>query len=151
MASKTRTTEERFWEKVDATGDCWEWMSGRNRDGYGQFYPTTTIVAKAHRFAWETLVGLIPKGLEIDHLCRNRTCVNPDHLDVVTHQENCRRGYPLGLVANWRKKRAQTHCVHGHEFTLENTGTNHGRRFCRACHRASDRTRYLAAKLRRAS
>jgi len=80
----------RFWSKVDAEGDCWEWTGARSDKGYGHMRRADTIVA-AHRFAWELLVGPIPDGLEIDHLCRKRKCVNPDHLEPVTHSENMRR------------------------------------------------------------
>lgn len=90
-----RPIQERFWEKVDATGDCWEWTSTR-RNNYGRFWIEGTRFVQAHRQAWEFLVGLIPEGLHLDHLCRNVGCVNPDHLEPVTPQENFRRGYRWG-------------------------------------------------------
>lgn len=127
-----KSEDERFWEKVDASGDCWEWISTRNRGGYGQFHTVTrgspTNRTPAHRWAWETLVGLIPEGLVLDHLCRNPPCVNPDHLEPVTDQENIRRGVGTSAI-NARKDR----CDRGHEFT----GTqNRGRwRRCVECDR----------------
>lgn len=84
----------RFWAKVDrTTGDaCWPWTARLDRDGYGTLKMPTGRSIRAHRFAYELLVGPIPEGLVIDHLCRNRRCVNPAHLEPVTAEENWRRG-----------------------------------------------------------
>lgn len=124
------TPEERFWARVDASGDCWLWMSGRNGNGYGVTYARgRSRPTVAHRWAWESLVGPIPKGLYLDHLCRVRRCVNPDHLDVVTNRENLVRGY--GIIG--RNARA-TRCSRGHEYTPENTVLNRNNcRDCRIC------------------
>lgn len=99
-----KTEDERFWEKVDATGDCWVWTAGVGAFGYGLFSsPTYGSVSKnvpAHRWAWTNMVGPIPDGMHIDHRCRNPKCVNPDHLEPVTPGENLRRTrYARGLVA----------------------------------------------------
>ena len=84
------TLHERFWAKVDKTGDCWNWTAATLDSGYGVFTAATDIGASqlVHRFAFEQLVGEIPDGREIDHRCHNRRCVNPKHLRVVTHKQN---------------------------------------------------------------
>lgn len=86
----------RFWAKVDRhEGGCWVWMGGVNRKGYGQFGVLTAegvVGYRAHRLAYELEVGAIPPGMVLDHLCRNRRCVNPDHLEPVSDSENVRRG-----------------------------------------------------------
>lgn len=96
LAPYGRPAVERFWEKVDRRGpaDCWLWTATRTaKDGHGRFYPITGKGVLAHRFAYELLVGPIPDGLVIDHLCRVRLCVNPAHLEPVTAEENTRRGW----------------------------------------------------------
>ena len=90
----------------------------------------------AHRFSYETLVGPIPEGKILDHLCRVRMCVNPDHLDVVTHGENLRRGFgTTGLRAR------QTHCIRGHELSGRNVKVYGGKRYCLTCGAARDASR----------
>ena len=133
---------DRFWHRVDQ-GDgadaCWSWTGTRDKYGYG-------IIAtgyqprkfhKAHRVAYELLVGIIPVGLELDHLCRNPGCVNPAHLEPVTHRENILRGDTV-----FGRKVRQTHCVHGHEFTHSNTAYREGRRQCRVCGRLSSTAKF---------
>lgn len=120
--------ETRFWSQVRKTDGCWEWTGRLNTNGYGQ----TRVGDRrphAHRVAYELVVGPIPTGLQLDHLCRNRACVRPDHLEPVTQTENVRRGVGFSGL-NARK----THCIHGHEFTQENTRilVDGGRR-CRTC------------------
>lgn len=137
-----RTPEERFWSKVDA-GDCWQWTDSLVTGGYGVFRVGTRSVG-AHRWAWEHLVGPIPSGLQLDHLCRNHGCVNPDHLEPVTQLENGRRG------AVGARLRLRTHCNHGHEFTPENTAfyKANGSRSCRTCARTASRANYYKRKER---
>ncbi len=127
---------KRFWEKVDRRGpdECWEWTASVKPNGYGQFSVVRDgkwLKSYAHRYSYELIVGPIPEGLQLDHLCRNKACVNPNHLEPVTNRENQIRGNGVGGL-NFRK----THCKHGHEFTPENTYIRPaGTRECRACMR----------------
>ena len=118
-----------FWAKVEKTDDCWAWRGRINSDGYGRHYLSTGDVA-AHRLAYELCVGPIPKGLTIDHLCRNRGCVNPGHMEPVTNRENVLRGVSPAAV-NARK----THCKHGHPLSGENLMIVPRGRECRECGR----------------
>lgn len=128
---------DRFWSKVRQTDSCWLW-TGATSDGYGRFaHEGRTDVA--HRLAWRALVGPIPDGLHIDHLCRVRRCVNPEHLEPVTCRENVLRG--IGPSAEHAVK---THCPAGHEYTPENTYRYRNMRMCRAC-RAQARHRRAAS------
>lgn len=129
----------RWSERVDASGDCWEWTGPRTPTGYGRCYFRGNQVG-AHRVAIELLVGPIPSHLEVDHLCRNRSCVNPDHLELVTHRENLRRSPALAV--------GKSHCPQGHPYSGENLNermTPNGRtkKTCRVCDRAHNR-RYRA-------
>lgn len=133
------TDESRFWQKVDKNGPqpgadtlaagmdrCWIWKGHVGSKGYGKAWAKKRGW-KAHVFSYFVTVGRVPKGKELDHLCELRACVNPGHLEPVTHTENMRRG-------RWGKA---THCIWGHEYTPENTGigTSRGRpqRYCKIC------------------
>lgn len=127
---------ERFWNTVSVhnPSGCWEWTGTILRDGYGQFYARPFGAFMAHRVAMQLLIGDVSVNHQIDHLCRNHRCVNPDHLQVVTPKVNTLRGYSPSS-ANHRK----THCKNGHEFTSENTlyfPSQNGRRTCRTCWQA---------------
>jgi len=140
-----KTVEARFWEKVDKSGPrgCWVWTASVNpRTGYGQFivmgakrgYPRM-----AHRVAWELMRRPLAPGEVIDHLCRNRACVNPDHLQPVTNRVNILRGIAPSAI-NARKDE----CNSGHKFTPENTYVPPGRptvRQCRKCARRREQER----------
>ncbi len=129
MKRRIIPVEQRFWEKVEKTKTCWNWTSAFNQKGYGVFNLNGKAV-KAHRFAYELLKSKIPKGLTLDHICRNRGCVNPNHLECLTHKENILKGIGLSAI-NARK----THCDSGHPLTGKNLYFKSGRRFCRECRR----------------
>lgn len=131
MPRKGPPAQERFWAKVYIADGCWLWAAHRNNKGYGVFSPAWDIRVYAHRWSYEQAKGPVPEGLELDHLCRNPACVNPDHLEAVTHRENILRSEaPTAINA------AKTHCINGHAFDLENTFLRAGGgRQCRACYR----------------
>lgn len=115
------------------TSDCWEWTGSKDRCGYGVIW-FDQHYKKAHRVAYLHIVGPIPEGLVLDHLCRNPACVRPDHLEPVTVWENTRRG--TGPLA---KNSAATHCPKGHEYSPGNTYVHSGKRSCRECRRVQAR------------
>lgn len=118
---------DRFWPKVEVW-DCWEWKASKNAYGYGQFYTGETM-RLAHVISYQLLVGEVPAGLDLDHLCRNRSCVNPDHLEPVTRRENIARG--SSVVA---RQMEQTECKYRHPLSGDNSYIDgRGRRVCRAC------------------
>lgn len=131
--------------RVEQSG-CWQWLGNCHPDTrYGRFWLDRHTDRLAHRLAYEWTVGPVPDGLVLDHLCRNRSCVNPIHLEPVTNVENVMRGESFGAV-NARK----THCLNGHEFTPLNTRVTHQfanpGRSCRTCERDRKRKYRLNAK-----
>lgn len=125
----------RFWSKVekDTGTECWYWVAGRTKAGYGVFYTNRTHVY-AHRVSYELENGPIPAGKEIDHTCGCRFCVNPEHLEAVTHQQNVRRAF------------YKPYCRRGHMLTAENTWErSNGRLICRKCETICRRNRTTLA------
>jgi len=120
----------RFWTKVFPTDGCWIWIGERTGRGYGAFGLSRPIRKRtaAHRWVYEEVVGPIPNGKQIDHLCRNRLCVHPGHLEAVTVRENILRGN--GLPARNARK---THCPRGHSLSGDNLYLADGSRYCRIC------------------
>ena len=116
---------------VVGTDQCWRWQGWINK-GYGMASVPGRGNVGVHRLTYELLVGPIPFGLHLDHLCRNPSCVNPAHLEPVTAQENLRRGQGWAGI-NARK----THCPQGHEYTASNTYQWRGQRRCRECQRVA--------------
>lgn len=126
-----RNPIDRFNEKyeVDSRSGCWLWTASCVEDGYGQFRFSPKKMGKAHVFAYQHYVGPVPSGMQLDHLCRVRRCVNPDHLEVVTGWENTMRGDTPAAI-NARK----THCPRGHPYDEQNTYLDKTcRRHCRSC------------------
>lgn len=147
------TPHDRFWEKVNRDGPvpdhapdlgaCWLWMGAKAGKGYGVFrISKPRRMVYAHRFAYELLVGPIPVGLTLDHLCRNEACVNPRHVEPVTSRENTLRGDSLSA-----RRARQTRCKNGHLLDEANTYAWRGRRRCRTCRRAYDRERDRVARV----
>lgn len=136
---------KRFQAKYEILENgCWQWLDALNSSGYGTFSVDCHKVT-AHRYSWERVNGLIPEGLVIDHLCRNRGCVNPDHLEIVTQKENCLRGDPEEILGS--HLRNKTHCPQGHPYEGDNLHINKaGGRVCRACSREHTRICRLRKK-----
>jgi HNH endonuclease len=135
----TQSMRNRFLAKIDYSGPngCWLWTASLGRGGYGQFGIRHGYLIHAHRVALLLFRGrpIIPgRTMNVDHLCRNRRCVNPDHLEYVTQRENMRRSAPA----------VKSHCTHGHLYDAENTYIINEHRHCRACHAMRQRRRRAA-------
>lgn len=138
----TADEQRRFLAKLMVGDGCWLWFAARTPAGYGVMR-VGGVPSYAHRLAYEWFVGPIPKGLHIDHLCRVRNCVRPDHLEAVTAAENRARGL-LGDLGS-----PITHCKWGHPFSEDNTRIGgDGYRYCRACgtRRSAERRQREAAR-----
>jgi hypothetical protein len=125
-----RTEFSRFMQNVAIAGsDCWEWEGSKRSNGYGRFGAPTKL---AHRMSYEFFIGPIPDGMQLDHLCRNRGCINPWHLEPVSCRTNLLRGETLAS-----ENAAKTHCSEGHPYSGDNLVVkSNGTRRCRSCHNA---------------
>jgi len=133
-SGKLDVYRSRFHSKYKPTEDgCHAWLGAIDRHGYGKFHAMKNV--RAHRFAWFIANGPIPSDMVIDHICRNRKCVNVGHLRLLSNKENILIGVGWGAInAN------KTHCMRGHEFTSSNTiRTKRGGRRCRECKNAARR------------
>lgn len=152
MSAPRVPASDRFWPKVQKTDTCWLWTAAKNSSGYGTFSGDrqpdgTKPRLYAHRWAYETLRGPIPDGLHLDHLCRVRNCVRPDHLEPVTNRVNILRG--TSFSARNAKK---THCPRGHELAGENlvaAALRRGDRNCKTCAQERERIRCLTRTRRK--
>lgn len=141
-----KDSRKRLLSKITKTENCWLWNGTIGVYGYGKIYIDGKH-KRAHRAVYEALVGEIPEGMVLDHLCEVKSCVNPSHLEPVTISENLSRSINTQMSVNKRK----THCLNGHEFTKENTyyrKDRNGNRDCRKCQTA--RTKIYLAKQKRA-
>lgn len=126
--TKPPSPVERFEAAVVKTDTCWNWQQTLSHKGYGDFFPTRKKRVPAHRWSYEHFVGPIPEGLVLDHLCRVRHCVNPEHLEAVTPQENTLRGVGPSAV-----NASKTQCLRGHALEGNNLIVRATGRGCRAC------------------
>ena len=139
LSRRLQEEEPRLWNKVRLVeGGCWEWTAALTF-GYARYWADGRLV-RAHRYIFEKANGPIPDDLILDHLCRNRACVNPDHLEIVTQRENILRG--VGVTARNARK---THCKRGHPLSGDNLYPHPNGRDCRQCRKLADR-RYKERK-----
>lgn len=140
----------RFWAKVavGSTSECWPWLASKMPNGYGQFRSHAFRSALAHRTAYELRCAAIPAGMQIDHLCRNRACVNPAHMEPVTAQENARRSQPWAVAAIKKRAATRQQFKCGHPTEGDHVAIWSGKRACRICARAHNRRQYLRRKER---
>ena len=131
----SRPLVDRLMARVNMTAGCWEWTGYVHpTTGYGMFTVRSIGTRPAHRWVYESVVGAVPAGMELDHLCRNRMCVRPDHLEPVTRHENIMRGD--GPAMTRARAAARATCRNGHPWDEGNTARNpDGSRRCRACTR----------------
>lgn len=143
---------DRFWAKVEKTEECWEWKAGKSKPGYGRF-GVNGKNRLAHRVSYMLTVGEIPEGKVLDHLCKNKGCVNPAHLEPVDFVENVRRGtawnpekVAIMQAAGVAEKKARTHCPAGHPYLGDNLYMYRGFRACMICRKAASARAYQRKK-----
>ncbi len=145
VSGASETFATRVFSSVDVRGVCWEWTGTLDANGYGILGRGRRGAGNiaAHRAAYELLIGPIPEGMHLDHLCRNHPCVSPDHLEVVTPEENKRRGYGIARLHAMR-----THCSEGHPLDgmTGSRGGDRKHRYCKTCARLKSAARYNAAQ-----
>lgn len=126
------------FQHIEKTETCWLWTAAKDKHGYGRTDPANGS-SLAHKVVYETLAAIVPEGFELDHTCNNPSCVNPTHLEVVTHEENMRR--------HREREGIGIRCVGGHLYTPSNTYVNPrtGKKRCRAC-RIGEYRRYNGGK-----
>lgn len=135
------SVEQRFWAKVNKTPDCWLWTGSLSpTTGYGT-WDLNGRKTSAHRCAYELAVGSIPPGLHLDHLCRNRPCVRPDHLEPVTPSENNAR-----IIYPPKNRCPQDHALEGHNLVIGKGSNGRATRVCRECKNAASRRTYWARR-----
>ena len=141
LPGETQPVADRFWAKVHKTDTCWLWTAAITGTGYGAIGVNGKTVL-AHRWAYEQVKGPIPKGMQLDHLCRVRHCVNPDHLEAVTSRENSMRGdHP------WVKLSRSGYCKRGHAMTQDNIYIISGKARCRRCYLDKNRRYRMKRRL----
>ncbi len=135
---------KRFSSKINKTDNCWIWIASKDSRGYGKFWIKDKYFY-AHRFSYQIFKGQIHEDLVLDHLCHNKSCVNPNHLEEVTIGENVLRGNSISGI-NSRK----THCKNDHEFTLESTyfRLNNGNRMCKICEKVRVKQYYKDIRIK---
>lgn len=141
LAGRLSAPIVRILRHIDRSSGCWVWCGRLKDNGYATIVHNKKC-CYVHRVTYAHYKGPIPADCEIDHLCRNRACCNPDHLEAVPHLVNMLRGYTI-IATN----AAKTHCPQGHKFTPENTSMAKGCRSCRTCDRTRSSARYYKQKL----
>jgi hypothetical protein len=143
---------KKIWAKLQVSGFCWHYGDYKHKNHATVYFAGRRI--GVHKVVYEYLVGLVPEGYKLDHVCRNKRCVNPDHLEPVTHSENIKRAWKYstkqGFEGAGKRSKVSTHCRKGHNLSdvgvlLSKRANGTERKKCRACqHDAQERWRRKA-------